>query len=60
MCPFSLVVLFPWWILTRAYRRFVVVGLGGGVDGRLFVSCWQLVDPCFHLSSSSLAGWEDG
>jgi hypothetical protein len=41
-------------------RRFVVVGLGGGVVGRLFMSCRQLGDPCFHLSSFSLVGWEDG
>jgi hypothetical protein len=60
VCPFSLVVLFPRLILTHACRSFVVIELGGGVAGRLFVTRRQHVDPCFHLSSSSRVGWEDG
>jgi hypothetical protein len=46
--------------LTHACRSFIVVGLGGGVAGLLFVNCRQHVDPCFHLLSSSRVGWEDG
>jgi hypothetical protein len=60
VCPFSLVVLFSRSFLTHVCRRFVVVRLGGGVAGRLFVTCRQYVAPCFHLSASSRVGWEDG
>jgi hypothetical protein len=34
--------------------------LGGAVAGHLFVTCRQHVAPCFHMSSSSRVGWEDG
>jgi hypothetical protein len=60
VCQFSLVVLFSRSILSHTCRSFVVVGLGGGVVGRLFVNCWQHVDPCFRLLSSSRVGWENG
>jgi hypothetical protein len=56
VCPFSFVVLFSRSILSYTCPRFVVVGLGGGVAGCLFMTCRQHVDPCFHLSSSSLVG----
>jgi hypothetical protein len=56
VCPFSLVVLFPRSFLTHAFRCFVVVGLGGGVAGRLFVTCRQHVAPSFHLCL--LRGWD--
>jgi hypothetical protein len=46
--------------MFHACGCFVVVGLGGAVAGRLFVTCRQNVARCFHLSPSSRVGWEDG
>jgi hypothetical protein len=60
VCLFSLVVLFSRLFLFHACCCFVIVGLSGGVAGHIFVTCRRHVAPCFHLSSSSRVGWEDG